>query len=56
MHPGNQVARTREVIKMSGPPRTVSWPTTWSPELLGPGKGKKHRPNRVCPFVDYPRN
>ena len=26
---------------MHGPPRTVCSPSTWSPELLGPGKGTK---------------
>ena len=29
--------------------------STWSPELLGPGKGTKHRPNRVHAFVEYLR-
>ena len=27
-------------------------PNTWSPELLGPGKGIKRRPNRVCAFEE----
>ena len=26
---------------------------TWSPELLGPRKGTKRRPNRVCASEDY---
>ena len=26
---------------------------TWSPELLRPGTGTKHRPNQVCTFVEY---
>ena len=30
-------------------------PSTWSPELLEPGTGAKHRPNQVCAFVEYPR-
>ena len=30
-------------------------PSTWSLELLGPGKGTKRRPNQVCAFVEYPR-
>ena len=30
-------------------------PSTWSPELLRPGKGTKRRPSRVCAFVEYPR-
>ena len=29
-------------------------PSTWSHELLGPGKGTKCRPNWVCTFVEYP--
>ena len=29
-------------------------PNTSSSELLGPGKGTKHRPNRVCASEDYP--
>ena len=36
--PGNQAAGTGEVIKTHGPPGTVHSPSTWSPELLGPGK------------------
>ena len=31
-------------------------PNTSSPELLGPGKGTKRRPIRVCAFVEYLRN
>ena len=30
-------------------------PSTWSPELLEPGKGTKHMPNQVCTCVEYPR-
>ena len=30
--------------------------STWSPELLRPGKGTKRRPNQVCAFVEYPRH
>ena len=26
-----------------------------TPELLGPGKGTKRRPNRICASEDYPR-
>ena len=29
-------------------------PNTWSPELLGPGKGTKRRPNQVCASEDCP--
>ena len=32
------------------PPRS---PNTWSPELLQPGKGTKHRPNQVCASENY---
>ena len=32
---------------------SVLSPSTWSPELFGPGKGTKHRPNRVCALVEY---
>ena len=28
-------------------------PSTWSSELLGPGKATKCRPNRFCAFVEY---
>ena len=55
VHPGNWVAGTGEVIKMLGTPGTVCSPNTWSSELLGPGKGTKHRPNRLCALVEYPR-
>ena len=55
VHPGNRAAGTREVIKRTARLGRVCLPTTWSPELLGPGKGMKHRPNRVCASVEYPR-
>ena len=54
-HSGNQKAGTGEVIKTHNTPGTVSSPSTWSPELLGPGKGTKRMPNRVCALVEYPR-
>ena len=54
-HLGNRAARTREVIKKHSPPGTVRSPSTWLPELLGPGKGTKCKPNRVRAFVEYPR-
>ena len=41
--------------KMHCPPGRVHSPNTWSPELLGPGKGTKHLPNQVCAFVAYLR-
>ena len=28
-------------------------PNTWSPELLGPGKGTKRRSNQVCASEDF---
>ena len=33
----------------------LCWLSTWSPELLGLGKGTKARPDRVCAFVEYLR-
>ena len=50
MHPGNQVSGTRKVIKMHRSHGTVHSPSTWSPELLGPGKCKKPR---AC-FGEFP--
>ena len=49
-HWGNQAARIRKVIKMHSPPVTVRLPSTWSSELLRPGKGTKHmlNPQRLC--------
>ena len=55
-HPGKRVAGTGEVIKIHSPPGTVCSPSTWSPELLRPGKGTKRTPNRVCALAEYPRN
>ena len=55
VHLGNWAARTRDVIKTHTPSGTVRSPNTWSPELLGPGKGKKRTPNQVCALVEYPR-
>ena len=54
-HRGKWAAETGEVIKTHGPPGTVCLPSTWLPELLGPGKGTKHKPNRVCALVGCPR-
>ena len=54
-HPGNWVVGTGEVIKTHGAPGTVCLPSTSSAELLEPGKGTKHMPNRVCAFVECPR-
>ena len=55
MHPGNQVAGTREVIKMHHPPGRVGLPNTFLPELLRPGKGTNIMPKLVCVFVEHPR-
>ena len=52
---GNQVARTRKVIKIHGPPGTVYSSSIWSPKLLGPGKDTKCMPNQVCALVEYLR-
>ena len=54
-HPGNQAAGTGEVIKRTPHLGRLCSPSTWSPELLGLGKGTKRRPNQVCAFVEYPR-
>ena len=54
-HSGNQAAGTGEVIRRTPHLGRQHSPSTWSPELLGPGKGTKCRPNGVCPFVDYLR-
>ena len=35
-------------------PGIVHSPSTWLPELPGPEKGTKCRPNQVCAFVEYP--
>ena len=53
MHLGNLVVGTWELIKMHGPPGTVCSPSTWLPELLGPGKGTKFTPNLVCGLMEY---
>ena len=38
--------------KTHRPPGRGCSPSTWSPELLRPGKGTKRRPNRACAFVE----
>ena len=53
--PGKLSGQTREVIKTHGLPGTVRLPSTWLPEVLGPGKGTERVPNQVCAFVEYPR-
>ena len=52
VHPGNRAAGMGEVIRCPAQLVRVCSPSTWSPELLGPGKGTKRRPNRVCAFVE----
>ena len=54
-HPGNPAAGTGEVIRCTLYLGRLCSPSAWSPELLGPGKDTKRRPNRVCAFVEYPR-
>ena len=54
-HPGNRGAGTGEVIRCTTHLRRERSPNTWSPELLGPGKGTKRRPKWVCAFVEYLR-
>ena len=49
-----------EVIRRTAHLGRVHSPSTWSPELLGPGQSEpksrpKHRPKGVCAFVEYPR-
>ena len=51
-HKGNRVAGTRKVIRTHGPPGTLCSPSTWSSELLGPGKGTKPS---LCP-CGVPKN
>ena len=46
---------TGEVIRCTAHLGRVCLPSTWSPELLGPEKGTKHRPNQICAFVEYLR-
>ena len=43
--PGTPSGQEGEVIKMHDPPGTVHSPSTWSPELIRPGKGTKCTPN-----------
>ena len=54
-HLGNRVTGPREVIKTHSPPETVCSPSTWLPELLGPGKGTKCTPNQVYALAEYLR-
>ena len=41
--------------KVHHTPGIMQSPSSWSPELLGPGKSTKRKPDRVCAFVEYPR-
>ena len=49
-HSGNRVAGTREVIRRTPHLGRQLSPSTWLPELLGPGKGKKCRPIESAPL------
>ena len=55
VHLGNWAVGTEEVIRCTTHLGRVCLPRTWSPELLGPGKGTKCRPNLICAFVEYLR-
>ena len=55
-HPENRTTETREEIKKHSLPGTVPLPSTWSPEVLRPGKGTKCMPNQVCTFEEYLKN
>ena len=49
-YPGNPVAGIWEVRRCSPYLGRLRSPSTWSPELLGPGKGTKRRPNPSAPL------
>ena len=53
VHPENRAAGTGEAIRCTPTWGWLRLPSTWSPELLGPGKGTKCRPNQVCTSEDY---
>ena len=55
LHTQETMAGMGEVIRCTTYLGSVHWPSTWSPALLGLGKGTKRRPNRVCAFMEYPR-
>ena len=55
LQPRNLSSWDGEVIRCTRHLRRVRLPSTWSPELLVPGKGTKRRPNQVCAFVEYLR-
>ena len=55
VHPENRAAGMGEAIRCTPTWGWLRLPSTWSPELLGPGKGTKRRPNQVCTFVECPR-
>ena len=52
--PADDIQTSREVIKTQSPPRTVRSPSTWLPELLGPGKGTNTRPTESVPLWSTP--
>ena len=45
-----------QITEWRGGDKSQHWhsPNTSSPELLGPGKSTKRRPNRACASEDYP--
>ena len=53
--PGIWAAGTGEVMSRTAHLGRLPSPSTWSPELLGPGKGTKRRPNWACASVEDPR-
>ena len=55
-NPRNWVARTGEVNKTHGPSETMCSSSTWSPELLRPGKGTKHTAHLGLCFCGTPEN
>ena len=53
---GSWAAGTGEAIRRTTRLGSVCLPSIGSLELLGPGKGTKCRPNRICTFVQCPRS
>ena len=46
---------TGETVRRTAHLRRRRVPSTWSSEMLRPGKGTECGPNRACAFVEYPR-
>ena len=55
-HPGNEEAETRDVRRCTGCLRRLHLPSTWSPELLGPGKGTKMQAQLSLRLRGLPEN